>query len=466
MKKRLLDIFFVFYLIFGWLFLFCCTITTNYFSNVYKLELKNNDSFSDLTYAKANEYDFQSSLMLRQDYFMQGLDPSNYAFSFGIDLGKWKGESVDKNDSNYWFNDLKINYRSYEITWNSQDASKSWQGKLILDSDNTGRFLKISVYKNDIKYDFLFNIDIIPYLFFPIVANQSYRHFDLNYLIFNSNYKNLINNDIIKSFNSQYFINDIKQDTFSLQSFFQLLDYFYSNVLRVIFDISNFKEFIYFNSSGSNTGFVFFVKNGFLLYPKSMLFNILRFPDSLETYLNPRINLYNAYNINVNQNYYSFFSNWQYQTDILPSNNDLYTQSIKFLDMTDNSKYQGFNLITFNTTNIASSSISINGFNFSLYNSNDWNNEINGGDIWNIPYKNCSWYNVACHVENAGIWLVNNLPGMKDVYNFVSGIVHVFGNVTDLFNNIGNLFAFDITFKIMLSSILVLAMVNGLLRYF
>ncbi|WP_425379937.1 hypothetical protein [Spiroplasma endosymbiont of Stenodema calcarata] len=257
MQKRLLDIFFIFYLMFGWLFLFCGTITTNYFNNVYKFDLKNNDNFTDLTYAKANEYDFQSFLMLRQDYFMQGLDPSNYAFSFGIDLGKWKGESVDKNDSNYWFNEFKINYRSYEITWNSQDTSKGWQGKLILDSDNTGRFLKISVYKNDIKYDFIFNIDIIQYLFFPIVANQSYRHFDLNYLIFNSNYKNLINNDIIKSFNSQYFINDIKQDTFSLQSFFQLLDYFYSNVLRVIFDISNFKEFIYFNSSASNTGFVF-----------------------------------------------------------------------------------------------------------------------------------------------------------------------------------------------------------------
>lgn len=55
---------------------------------------------------------------------------------------------------------------------------------------------------------------------------------------------------------------------------------------------------------------------------------------------------------------------------------------------------------------------------------------------------------------------------MKDVYNFINGIVHVFSNVSELFNNIGNLFAFDITFKIMLSSILVLAMVNGLLRYF
>ncbi|ALA97658.1 hypothetical protein SKUN_00767 [Spiroplasma kunkelii CR2-3x] len=52
---------------------------------------------------------------------------------------------------------------------------------------------------------------------------------------------------------------------------------------------------------------------------------------------------------------------------------------------------------------------------------------------------------------------------MKEIYKFVNGIVHVFSNVSELFNNISNLFAFDITFNIMLSSILVLAMVNGLL---
>lgn len=50
--------------------------------------------------------------------------------------------------------------------------------------------------------------------------------------------------------------------------------------------------------------------------------------------------------------------------------------------MTDKSKYQGFNLIRFNTTRLTENNgISINGFNFSLYNATDWNNEINGGDI-------------------------------------------------------------------------------------
>ncbi|MBH8622554.1 DUF3688 domain-containing protein [Spiroplasma sp. hyd1] len=289
----------------------------------------------------------------------------------------------------------------------------------------------------------------------------------MNYLILNFNYKKIINMDILKKSESNYYIDDVKQEFYSLDNLFQILDYFYSNVLRTIFDISNFREQIVFSSDNGNLGFVFIIKNGFLLYPKSMIFNILRFPDTISGYLEPQVQLYNAYTINNTNDYFSYFSNWDYITDVLPSNNDKYIQSIKLLDMTDKSKYQGFNLIRFNTTRLTeNNSISINGFNFSIYNATDWNNEINGGDIWEIPYKNCSWYNVACHIQNAAIWLVNNLPGMKDVYNFVNGIVHVFSNVSDLFNNIGNLFAFDITFKIMLSSILVLAMVNGLLRYF
>ncbi|MFX4056852.1 MAG: spiroplasma phage ORF1-like family protein [Spiroplasma sp. hy2] len=273
--------------------------------------------------------------------------------------------------------------------------------------------------------------------------------------------------DVLKKSESNYYIDDVKQDFYSLDSLFQILDYFYSNVLRTIFDISNFKEQIFFSSKNGNLGFVFFVKNGFLLYPKSMLFNILRFPNTDEGYLRPQIQLYNAYTINSNNEYFSYYSNWDYITDVLPSNNDKYTQSIKLLDMTDNSKYQGFNLIRFNTTRLTEkNSIAILGFNFSIYNAADWNNEINNGNIWEIPYKQCDLFHIGGCFENAAIWLVNKMPRMKDVYNFVNGIVHVFSNVSELFNNIGNLFAFDIAFKIMLSSILILAMVNVLLRYF
>ncbi|WFG97491.1 hypothetical protein M1770_05385 [Spiroplasma citri] len=256
MRKRLLDIFIIFYLIFGWIFLFCSVTAVNYISNVCKLETRNNDNFSDLTYAKANEYDFQSTLMLRQDYFMQGLDPSNYAFSFGVETSFIPNVSADKNDSNYWFNKIKNTVWNYLLSWNPKDISKGFLGKLIINYETPNKLLDIFIYKNNIKYEFTFNWEIIQYLFMPIIANQSYKHFDMNYLVLNFNYKELINMDILKKSNSNYFVNDVKQNFYSLDNLFQVLDYFYSNVLRVIFDISNFRECIYFTSNG-NLGFVF-----------------------------------------------------------------------------------------------------------------------------------------------------------------------------------------------------------------
>ncbi|AXF97185.1 spiroplasma plectrovirus-related protein [Spiroplasma phoeniceum P40] len=60
----------------------------------------------------------------------------------------------------------------------------------------------------------------------PIISNQSYKHFDMNYLILNFNYKELLNMDILKKYNSNYFVNDVKQNFYSLDNLFQVLDYF------------------------------------------------------------------------------------------------------------------------------------------------------------------------------------------------------------------------------------------------
>ncbi len=81
----------------------------------------------------------------------------------------------------------------------------------------------------------------------PIIGNQSYRHFDIKYLVLNFNYKKIVNMDVLKKSKSNYYINDIKQKFYSLNNLFQILDYFYSNVLRTIFDISNFREQIHFS---------------------------------------------------------------------------------------------------------------------------------------------------------------------------------------------------------------------------
>ncbi|WP_424526232.1 spiroplasma phage ORF1-like family protein [Spiroplasma endosymbiont of Glossina fuscipes fuscipes] len=472
MKKVFIIYFYVIFLLFSLIspFVFITSNLDNFNkvnSNfLYSENLKSNDIFKDWNYKEASEYDFQSSLMLRQDYFMQGLDLSNYAFSFGVETPFISNVSADKNDDNYWFNKIKNSAWNYRLSWNLANSSKSSVGRLIVDYQMSTKLLNIFVYKNDVKYEFTFNWEIIPYLFMPIIGNQSYRHFDINYLVLNFNYKKIINMDILKKSESNYYINDVKQNFYLLDNLFQILDYFYSNVLRTIFDISNFKEQIYFSSDNGNLGFVFFIKNGFLLYPKSMLFNILRFPDTVSGYLEPQVQLYNAYTINNTNDYFSYYSNWDYKTDVLPSNNDKYTQSIKLLDMADNSKYQGFNLIRFNTTRLTEKiGIAILGFNFSIYNAMDWNDEINAGDIWKLPYSSCTWYNVFCHIKNGFIWAFNTLPGIKEVGKYANALVNTMQNVNLLWDNISNFFAFDIAFKLLLGAIITLAMFNGILRF-
>ncbi|UZQ31720.1 MAG: hypothetical protein OHM56_08925 [Spiroplasma phoeniceum] len=48
-------------------------------------------------------------------------------------------------------------------------------------------------------------------MFMPIIGNQSYRHFDMNYLVLNFNYKKIINMGVLKKSQSNYYINDVKQ---------------------------------------------------------------------------------------------------------------------------------------------------------------------------------------------------------------------------------------------------------------
>ncbi|QED25201.1 hypothetical protein [Spiroplasma citri] len=93
--------------------------------------------------------------MLRQDYFMQGLDPSNYAFSFGVETPFIPNLSADKNDSNYWFNKIKNTVWNYLLSWNLADISKGSLGRLIIDYKTPNKLLDIFIYKNNINMNLL-----------------------------------------------------------------------------------------------------------------------------------------------------------------------------------------------------------------------------------------------------------------------------------------------------------------------
>ena len=467
MKKIFIIYFYVIFLLFSLIspFVFITSNLDNFNkinSNFLYLEnLKSNDIFKDLSYKETNKYDFQSTLMLRQDYFMQGLDPSNYAFSFGFQyFSPLTSVSADKNDSNYWFNVVSVKNIDFNLSLYNKDEISS----LKIINDNSGFNFNLNFRYGDINYKFLAkNIKILKYFFIPYFSNQSYRHFDLDFLMFNFNYKSLINLQILNELNVDFFINNIKQEEININDFYKMFDNFFSQTLMSIFDITNIGTKIVYYSNNGFTNFTFFVKNGFLLYPKSMLFNLR---DVSSEKANPYVIMYNAYKINSTSDYYSFYSNWEYKTDILPLNNN-FSKSIKMLDMDDTSKYKGFNVFTFysGALDIKQNQFSIFGFNFSIYNSDAWNDEINAGDIWKLPYSSCAWFNVFCHIKNGFILAFNTLPGIKEVGKYANALVNTMQNVNLLWDNISNFFAFDIAFKLLLGAIITLAMFNGILRF-
>ncbi len=75
-------------------------------------------------------------------------------------------------------------------------------------------------------------------------------------------------------------------------------------------------------------------------------------------------------------------------------------------------------------------------FNFGIYN---WQ-EINNGGLfpdsqwWQAQYESCSWYNLACHIRNAAIWIVNNIPGIKQVNELASGVGKIFQTIYSFFS--------------------------------
>ncbi|GAA6238105.1 MAG: hypothetical protein SPLM_02270 [Spiroplasma phoeniceum] len=48
---------------------------------------------------------------------------------------------------------------------------------------------------------------------------------------------------------------------------------------------------------------------------------------------------------------------------------------------------------------------------------------------WQAQYESCSWYNLACHIRNAAIWIVNNIPDIKQVNELASGVGKIFQTI-------------------------------------
>jgi len=196
-----------------------------------------------------------------------------------------------------------------------------------------------------------------------------------------------------------------------LNSMFTVSQNFYKDYLRTIFDLEN-NTYV----QGYNKKYGLLANNGFKIYPRYFYFS--------DKYNQLDIKLYSAFkNRFYNTNYGNVFN---YDFSVANNYNINQNEGYVFEGALKNKyglKYKkieeqkiGYNVFELQAQK-ENDMYRYYDFNFGIYN---WQ-EINNGGLfpdgqwWQAQYESCSWYNLACHIKNAAIWIVNNTPGVKQV---------------------------------------------------
>lgn len=444
----------------------------------------------NIKYSKIANYDVQSQLLLRSDFFNQGINPKNYAFSVGLTPLK------DFNDSSVYFNSSTINAES-ENFW-----VRKWVYYFLSQLDYKNSFYNLDLMIKTKKYysfqiyhdkfslvDFVNNknfefipisssssinyyYDFFQVLFTPLIENQSPYNFNSSRLVFNFDFENSLIKFFNKyNFNEKYNVNDI----------INLFNSFYRNLVQFIFDLdpdtnvilnipySDFQKRHYINYN-------FFIKNGFNLYPKGLLVNMDKtkyvgneiLPFSFQAkYDNISNIIYDS-----TYNYYQYLNSKSSVFDYSTGSSSNNIPDIELVNYSIEDQIKGFNsfstILGFdNSSSNRIRNIILRDLNFTIYNSNDWNNIVqNPSGNFNIPYMTCSLSNIFGCVANAGIYLINKVLDFTGFNKITGPLIQSLVGTTDLLKSIQNLFAFNVTFSIMVYSILTLAIAIALGKIF
>nr|CAK99685.1 plectrovirus spv1-r8a2b orf 1 c-terminal truncated transmembrane protein [Spiroplasma citri] len=222
-------------------------------------------------------------------------------------------------------------------------------------------------------------------------------------------------------------INDKLQFDKLLNSMFKISQKFYTNYLRTIFDLEN-NTYV----QGYNKKYGLLVNNGFKIYPRYFYFS--------DKYKQLDIKLYSAfknrfYTIN---NYGSVF-NYDFS---VANNYNINSNSGYVFEGALKDKYGlkykkieeqkiGYNVFELQAQK-ENDMYRYYDFNFGIYN---WQ-EINNGGLfpdkqwWEVQYVTPEgWWDFGAHIKNAVIWIVNTIPGVKQVNELASGVGKVFETV-------------------------------------
>ncbi len=226
--------------------------------------------------------------------------------------------------------------------------------------------------------------------------------------------------------------NNINKNQFEklLNSMFVVSKNFYKDYLRTMFDLNNNTH-----TQGYNKKYGLLANNGFKIYPRYFYFS--------DKYKLLDFKMYSAYkNRFYNTNYGDVFNyDFSVSNDYNINQNEGYVFEGALKDKYG-LKYKkieeqkiGYNVFELQAQK-ENDMYCYYDFNFGIYN---WQ-EINNGGLfhdsqwWQAQYESCSWYNLACHIRNAAIWIVNNIPGIKQVNELASGIGKIFQTIYSFFS--------------------------------
>ncbi len=215
-----------------------------------------------------------------------------------------------------------------------------------------------------------------------------------------------------------------------LNSMFTVSQNFYKDYLRTIFDLENNTYVQVYNKK-----YGLLANNGFKIYPRYFYFS--------DKYNQLDIKLYSAFkNRFYNTNYGNVFN-----YDFSVANNYNINQNEGYIFEGALKDKYGLKYKKIEEQKIGYNVFELQAqkenymyryydFNFGIYN---WQ-EINNGGLfpdgqwWQAQYESCSWYNLACHIKNAAIWIVNNIPGVKQVNELASGVGKIFQTIYSFFS--------------------------------
>ncbi|MGL5268444.1 MAG: spiroplasma phage ORF1-like family protein [Spiroplasma sp.] len=209
---------------------------------------------------------------------------------------------------------------------------------------------------------------------------------------------------------------------------------FYKDYIRSLFD-SNPDTYV----QGYNREYGLIANNGFKIYPQYFYYS--------DRYKTLNFQLYSSYNNRFYNTKYGQTFNFDYSV----SKNFSIEYSDKYVFEGDDVKIEKY---PFKYQKIESRNIGYNvftlisqkegelyryfDFNFGIYNWQEITKDglFPTGQWWQAKYESCAWYNIACYIKNAVIWIVNNIPGVKEGNQLASGIAKIFETVYKFFDQI------------------------------